>query len=135
MLPDFRNFDPIETGQPLARDRSGAVCATERGLLLLPLYQGLGNDGFFTGREVRPAWLTVSRLLRRLRLAAVLPLLPGVRRLPGRPASLVVDRRVAQFWALEILHLLGYRKRRQHGKLLEVSRRRWDIEGPSRVEL
>ena len=31
----------------LARDRTGEIKASETGLILMPLYQALGNDGFF----------------------------------------------------------------------------------------
>lgn len=53
----FRNVDRIGKGQLLATcDRGGArgeVRAEEDGVVVLPLYQKLGNDGFFWGREVR----------------------------------------------------------------------------------
>ena len=42
--------------------------AREAGHVLLPLYQGKGNDGFFMAREVKALWLHVSAILRRLRL-------------------------------------------------------------------
>jgi succinylglutamate desuccinylase len=48
----FRNVDRISKGQLLARDRRGEVRAQENGVVVLPLYQKLGNDGFFWGREV-----------------------------------------------------------------------------------
>lgn len=48
----FRNVDRIAKGQLLARDRRGEVRAQENGVVVLPLYQKLGNDGFFWGREV-----------------------------------------------------------------------------------
>lgn len=54
MEAGFENIQAIEAGRLLARDRRGAIRAPEDGLLLLPLYQGLGDDGFFLGREVRP---------------------------------------------------------------------------------
>lgn len=49
----FRNVDRIVKGQLLARDCRGEVRAQENGVVVLPLYQKLGNDGFFWGREVR----------------------------------------------------------------------------------
>lgn len=53
MEPGFANIAPVEEGQLLARDRRGEIRAPERCLVLLPLYQALGDDGFFLGR-VRP---------------------------------------------------------------------------------
>ena len=50
MEPGFANIAPVEEGQLLARDRRGEIRAPERCLVLLPLYQTLGDDGFFLGR-------------------------------------------------------------------------------------
>lgn len=52
MRPGFANFDAVAAGTPLADDRRGPVLAPMDGHLLMPLYQGLGDDGFFL---VRPA--------------------------------------------------------------------------------
>jgi succinylglutamate desuccinylase len=129
----FTNFTPIAVGQHLARDLHGPVLAPERGLLLLPLYQGLGDDGFFLARRVRPFWLVVSAVLRRLRLNTLMPLLPGVRRHADAPDVLVVDTRIARFYPLEIFHLFGFRKVRQVGQELVVSRRRYDLSPPQKI--
>jgi succinylglutamate desuccinylase len=122
MLPGFESFQPISKGQVLARDRNGEVRAHERGLMLLPLYQGLGDDGFFACREVPVFWLRVAKWLRRLRLDLALPLLPGVRRV--RSDELLVDTRLARLFVREIFHLLGYRRVRPHGDRLVFTRRR-----------
>jgi succinylglutamate desuccinylase len=50
MEPGFANIAPVEKGQLLARDRRGEIRAPERCLVVLPLYQTLGDDGFFLGR-------------------------------------------------------------------------------------
>ena len=52
MIGGFAGFDPIEAGQVVACDRRGPVRAPEAGLLLMPRYQGQGEDGFFVVREV-----------------------------------------------------------------------------------
>lgn len=52
MEPGFANIEPIEKGQLLAHDRKGEIRAHESGILFMPLYQGLGDDGFFTGRAL-----------------------------------------------------------------------------------
>jgi hypothetical protein len=89
----------------------------------MPLYQAQGDDGFFVMREFKPFWLAVSAAVRRLHLDALLPVLPGVHA-AGAPGSLVIHRRVARWYAKEIFHLLGYRREREEGDLLLVSRRR-----------
>jgi succinylglutamate desuccinylase len=133
MEPDFHSFDPVYRGQIVASDRRGPIRAPEAGLMLLPLYQGLGEDGFFLAREVRPFWLALSALLRRLGLARTVRLLPGVRLHPQHGEVFVVNTRVARLYPLEIFHLLGFRKLRREGDRLVVSRRRYDLEPPAQV--
>ena len=64
MDPGYPNFVAVSQGQRLGHDRNGPVLAPMSGLLFLPLYQKLGDDGFFIVRAVRPMWLSVSRRLR-----------------------------------------------------------------------
>lgn len=135
MMPGFDNFVPVEKGQIVAHDRTGAIRASESGLMLLPLYQGKGEDGFFIARPVHMFWLRLSSLLRRLRIDVLLTWLPGVRRAGDRGLGLVVDTRVARWFPLEIFHLFGYRKRRQNGNTLVVSRRAFDFDGPDRIRI
>jgi succinylglutamate desuccinylase len=49
----FRNVDRIKKGQLLAHDKRGELRADDDGVVVLPLYQKLGSDGFFWGRELR----------------------------------------------------------------------------------
>jgi len=135
MEPGFVNFDPVRRGQKLATDRSGPVLAAEDGIVLLPLYQGKGEDGFFVAQAVNRMWLRISAGLRRLGLGSTLHWLPGVRRDPELPEALVVDTRIARYCPLEIFHLFGYRKLRRTGTRLVVTRRRFDLAPPDRVSL
>lgn len=123
MEPGFTNFQPVERGRLLARDRHGPIRAGESGQVLMPLYQGQGTDGFFLVRRVRPFWLRVAERLRRLRIDRLLPALPGVRRYRDAPGTLVVDPRVARWFVVELFHLLGFRKRQSREGKLIVSRR------------
>ena len=50
--PGFGNFQLIRAGQVVGDDRHGKVAAPMSGRLLMPLYQELGEDGFFVVREV-----------------------------------------------------------------------------------
>jgi hypothetical protein len=50
MEPGFANIHRTSGGTLLARDRRGEIRAPYDGLLLLPLYQPQGGDGFFYGR-------------------------------------------------------------------------------------
>lgn len=54
MMPGFRNLDVVRALQLLAKDKNGEIRATADGVVILPLYQGQGNDGFFWGRAIEP---------------------------------------------------------------------------------
>ncbi|MEO1436314.1 MAG: succinylglutamate desuccinylase/aspartoacylase family protein [Bacteroidota bacterium] len=47
MLPGYSNFSAVQKGQLLAHDIRGPIRAATDGLILMPLYQKQGSDGFF----------------------------------------------------------------------------------------
>jgi succinylglutamate desuccinylase len=124
MQPGFSNFHPVRKNQALASDRKGMVSSPESGFLFMPLYQSLGEDGFFLIREVRPFWLHVSRWLRQCSVDRLLPFLPGVHRLHNDDHSLIIDTRIARWFVLEVCHLLGFRKHSACDGRLVVTRRK-----------
>ncbi|MFI0609080.1 MAG: succinylglutamate desuccinylase/aspartoacylase family protein [Anaerolineae bacterium] len=129
MRPGYVNFQPVESREHLADDRRGPVRAPEGGHILMPLYQGQGDDGFFMTRPVKPIWLALSARLRRRRLGWAVKYLPGVSRDPADRATLRIDTRVARFYPMEVFHLLGYRRMRREGRLIYVTRRLHDRPG------
>jgi succinylglutamate desuccinylase len=133
MEAGFSNFQRVQRGEVLAKDRKGEITAGETGLILLPLYQKLGDDGFFLGREVKQFWLGLSALLRELRVGHYIRVLPGVRRDRLDEDSLIINTRIARILPLQIFHLLGFRKRRWFGRHLVVSRRAHDLAGPAKL--
>ncbi len=126
MRPGYRNFQAVGRGEVLASDRTGEIRSPEAAMLLMPLYQDQGEDGFFIVREVSRFWLSLSLLLRRWRLDRCVQFLPGVSRDPARPDVLLVDRRVARWLALQVFHLLGFRRLSEDGRGLAVARRHHD---------
>lgn len=50
----YNNFEPISKGEILAEDKAGAIPAPYGGLILMPLYQKQGSDGFFIVQEITP---------------------------------------------------------------------------------
>lgn len=48
----FRNFQRVRAGVVIGDDRHGEVPAPKSGRILMPLYQELGEDGFFVVRDV-----------------------------------------------------------------------------------
>lgn len=52
MQPNYKNFQPIAKEEILAYDKRGPVKSPFDGLILLPLYQEQGNDGFFIVQSI-----------------------------------------------------------------------------------
>ena len=50
--PGWRNFQRVRAGEVVGDDRNGEVAAPCSGMLLMPLYQRLGDDGFFVVRDL-----------------------------------------------------------------------------------
>lgn len=123
MRPGFVNFQPVTKGQVIAEHAGGPVRAPESGLMMLPRYQGQGDDGFFIARPVSRVALGVSAALRTLRLDALVPLLPGVSRHPERADHFVADPAIARVGVVQVFHLFGYRHVRAHAERLVFSRR------------
>jgi len=119
MEPGFRNIDRARKGQLLARDKSGEIRAPADGMVILPLYQGLGRDGFFWGREATAIRLRASEALRSIGAERLLGLLPGMARDAQNPSRFVIEGRSAPL-ALELLHFFGYRRVREEGGHLVV---------------
>lgn len=123
MKPGFANFSKIKKGEELANDRNGIIRAHRSGQIFMPLYQSTGNDGFFIVRGV-PGWaLSLSRFLRRINFERILVLLPGISRSKTQSDALVVNKKIARFLAVELFHLLGYRRKKDDGNEMIVSRR------------
>ncbi len=123
MLPGWKSFQPISAGEVLARAELGPIASPRNGMILMPLYQDQGDDGFFVIRPVNRAWLSISAWARRLRMDRYAHWLPGVRRHPEEVGVLLVDRKKARWLALQVFHLLGFRRRRSSGAQLEMVRR------------
>ena len=133
MEPGYRNFQHVLRGETLGHllteeepgvERRRPVRTPVEGLVLMPRYQGRGNDAFFVGRRVRYVWLVLSAALRRLRLGFVLPLLPGISRSGQGARVLEVNSKVARWYVLEILHLFGYRRSLREGRDMVFLRRK-----------
>ncbi|MFT5052753.1 MAG: putative deacylase [Chlamydiales bacterium] len=129
MLPGFENFQSVSAGELLAH--TGPADGPERrevrtasaGMVIMPRYQGQGSDGFFIGRRIRPIWVRLSGLLRRLRLSRVVAWLPGISKRTGESDFLEVDRQIAALCPSDVFHLFGYRRMSEDKDLLVFTRR------------
>ncbi len=52
MRPGYQNFQPVAKNEILAEDRNGLIFSPEDGMILMPLYQKQGSDGFFLIKKI-----------------------------------------------------------------------------------
>ena len=52
MLPDYRNFQRVRKGEVIAFDKGGDIEIADDGMILMPLYQKQGEDGYFLIKEI-----------------------------------------------------------------------------------
>ena len=128
MLNGFKNFDAIEKDQILALNHQQEIKAAIKGYIFMPLYQDIGNDGFFIIRKISILWLQLSIFVRKLRLHHFLKMLPGIKQDSSNKYTLIVNPKTAQFLTNEIFHLFGYRKKVKKGDLLYFIKRDRDIK-------
>lgn len=135
MRPGYENFTCVEDGELLAKNQEGEIKSPMKGRIMLPLYQGKGEDGFFIAREISPFWLRISRALRILKVYRLVKRLPGIRRHPTLPHTVIVNKHVARWYSVQLFHLLGYRKRRSNEDLLVMTRRAHDQKKPDQIRI
>ncbi len=112
MIPGYKNFMSVKQAEHLATDQNKAVLAKNSGLMLMPLYQGLGNDGFFIISKVQSFWLFVSYIMRYLRGDLLFHLIPGIHAQQSGDGYVIYSmKRLKKFW-INLAHLLGFRWRR-----------------------
>ena len=135
MKPGFVNFEGIEKGEELATNKKGNITSPETGLIFMPLYQKLGDEGFFIIKRIHNFWLKVSEFMRKLHAEKVFRLLPGIKKNPEENSSYIINTKIARFMVMNIFHLFGYRREKKEGNTIIVSRREYDSKSPSPEEL
>jgi len=126
MLPGFINFQPVSNGEILAKQNFEAVLSPQKGRIFMPLYQKIGSEGFFIIRQIAKPWLVISWMFRFLNLYRILPFLPGVRRFMKGSHIMMVNTNIARWYSTEILHLMGYRRKKTSGHTTLYIRRKYD---------
>ena len=78
MLPNFNSFQNLSKGTPLAFSNGKQLVAQRDSVMFMPLYQKKGRDGYFLIKKIKPFFLNLSTVLRRIKADSLLPLLPGI---------------------------------------------------------
>ncbi|TMU54449.1 succinylglutamate desuccinylase/aspartoacylase family protein [Flagellimonas algicola] len=111
MRPGFKNFQKIPRGTAIAMDNGNDIMTQRKRQIFMPLYQKLGNEGFYYIKSIPLVLLWISKGLRRYKMDHLLVWLPGIQWSSGQKDGLLVDQRIAKFLAKSFFHLLGYRTR------------------------
>jgi len=111
MLIGFKSFQNIKKGVPLAVSNNKQIISAHNAQIFMPLYQSKGDDGFFVIKIIKPFYLKLSALLRRIRFDELLVFLPGVSWINNTKGALMVNLKTAKYLAKPLFHLLGYRSK------------------------
>ena len=96
----------------------------------LPLYQNMGDDGYFIIREITLFWLKVSAKLRFKNAERFIKKLPGIYQDENDPHSFMVHAKIGRWLIRDFFHLLGFRKSARSGKYQLFTRRKFDVTTP-----
>ena len=130
MKPGYDNFSPISKGEVIAHQNGNPIIAEEDANIFMPLYQDKGEDGYFIVKPLQPFLINFSKVFRKLKVEKLLSILPGIKVDSEQKDSFVINRKVASYRSIELLHLFGFRKEDERGQFTFVSRRPYDFKGP-----
>ena len=119
----FVNFQHIKKGEPLAFSDNELLVANTRGKIFMPLYQSMGDDGYFIIKRIPWFFLKLSSLIRKIKIDSILTWLPGISWSNSEKKALHVNLLVARFLAKDFLHLMGYRVIHANGHYLTAIKR------------
>lgn len=111
MINGFKSFQNIKKDVPLAISNNQSIRSPYCGKVFMPLYQTKGDDGFFIIKTIKPFYLKLSAVIRRVRLDELLVFLPGISWINNTKGALMVNLKTAKFLAKPFFHLLGYRNK------------------------
>lgn len=111
MKQGFKSFQDIKKKTILATSNNKPIYSKKSAKIFMPLYQTKGKEGYFIIKRINPFFMNLSTILRRIKVDNLLAFLPGVFWENDKKSVLVVNLKIARFFAKSIFHLLGYRNK------------------------
>jgi len=130
MKDGFVNFQKVEKGETIAFNKDGKIKSMRNGYIFMPLYQTQGCDGFFLVKEIKPFWFKLSSRSRKWKFDKLIKLIPGISKIKNGENTYLIDKNVARYKVISLMHLLGYRKVQDNGHSLTMTRRPYDTRFP-----
>lgn len=111
MKAGFKSFEDIKKKTLLATCNNKPILSKHNAKIFMPLYQAKGKEGYFIIKQIPYFFLKLSTVLRKAKVDNLLALLPGVFWETDTKNVLVVNLKIARFFAKSFFHLLGYRNK------------------------
>jgi len=130
MHPGYINFQDVVKGQYLADSNNEKIMCQETGRILMPLYQKMGNDGFYIIKKVNTLWIELSAVLRKTGFDRLFRYIPGIFQINNNPHRYAVRSAIANRLVMRLFHLFGYQRSGQINNFTLFSKRRYDMMPP-----
>lgn len=111
MNPGFKSFETLKEPTEIAVSNSKSIVLDKNETLFMPLYQKIGEDGYYIIKPISSTILKWSVALRKYKFDNFLVCLPGVSWFDKQNGVLLVNTKTTKFLAKQLFHLLGYRSR------------------------
>jgi hypothetical protein len=110
MINVYRNFQPIRKGEKLALHNQQIIKSPADYTIFMPLYQDQGDAGFFFIKPISYLRLKIISMLRKSSLKERLISRTNV--VQNDRNTLIIYNPEIKPYQLKLLHLLGFRKRK-----------------------
>lgn len=123
MKPGFKSFELVDKHTEIAISNQKTIKLNKKETLFMPLYQKIGEDGYYLIKPISPFILRCSAALRKFKFDNVLVCLPGVSWFDKPNGVLMVNLKTTRFLAKQVFHLLGYRSRQSSENHIKFTNR------------
>lgn len=110
MIHEYKNFQPIKKGEKLALHNQRIIKSPGDYTIFMPLYQDQGEDGFFFIKPITYLRLRIISMLRKSSFQE--HLIPKAHVTHRDRNTLIINKLKIKGYQLKLLHLLGFRKRK-----------------------
>lgn len=114
MKPNFKSFQNVRKGELLATEENKNIESKYNAKIFMPLYQAKGKEGFFIIKKIHPFFLSLSEVIRKLKMDTLITILPGITWMDKQKGVLRVNLKVTKYLAKQIFHLFGYRNKQKN---------------------